>query len=312
MQIISIDVGIKNLAYCILEIDTLKKDYKIIKWDTINLCKEDLVCSNNCIKKAKYVKDDIDIKINYCQVHAKKSKLLLPTKEWCGLTLPKLKKMKLEKLQELANKLNLVLTKTDDDNNKNKDLLIISILNHIELNLLHPVENNNSANAMDLVSMGIALRNELDTILGISEANISEANISEANISEANVQQIVIENQISPIANRMKTLQGMIAQYFIMHDKHAITFASSINKLKAFIPSGDKTEYKDRKKLGIEVTKGILGNKDNQNEKWQTIFETHKKKDDLADSFLQGLWFIQTKHGIIENYKHVHIETENK
>jgi hypothetical protein len=299
MQIISIDVGIKNLAYCILEIDTLKKDYKIIKWDTINLCKEDLVCSNNCIKKAKYVKDYIDIKINYCQVHAKKSKLLLPTKEWCGLTLPKLKKMKLEKLQELANKLNLVLTKIDDDNNKNKDLLIISILNYIELNLLHPVENNNSANAMDLVSMGIALRNELDTILSISETT--------------NVQQIVIENQISPIANRMKTLQGMIAQYFIMHDKHAITFASSINKLKAFISSGEKTEYKDRKKLGIEVTKGILGNKDNQNEKkWKTIFETHKKKDDLADSFLQGLWFIQTKHGIIENYKHVHIETENK
>jgi hypothetical protein len=307
MQIISIDVGIKNLAYCILEIDTLKKDYKIIKWDTINLCKEDLVCSNNCIKKAKYIKNDIDIKINYCQVHAKKSKLLLPTKELSSLTMPKLKKMKLEKLQELANKLNLVLTKTHDDNKTNKELLITSILNHIELNLLHPVENNNSANAMDLVSMGIALRNELDTILGISEANISETN----------VQQIVIENQISPIANRMKTLQGMIAQYFIMNGKHSITFASSINKLKAFIPSGEKTEYKDRKKLGIEVTKGILGNKDNQNEhqnekKWQTIFDTHKKKDDLADSFLQGLWFIQTKHGIKENYTHAHIETENK
>jgi hypothetical protein len=286
MQIISIDVGIKNLAYCILEIDVLKKDYKIIKWDTINLCKEDLVC-NNCTKKAKYVKDNL-IKINYCQVHAKKSKLLLPTKEWCGLTLPKLKKMKLEKIQELASKLNLLDDKSNDDKS-NKESLITAILQYIEINLLDPVENNNSANAMDLVSMGISLHKELDKLLCIGET--------------INVQQIVIENQISPIANRMKTLQGMIAQYFIMNGKHAITFASSINKLKAFIPLGEKTEYKDRKKLGIEVTKGILGNKGIE-QKWETIFDTHKKKDDLADSFLQGLWFIQTKHGIIENYKH--------
>jgi hypothetical protein len=287
MQIISIDVGIKNLAYCILEIDVLKKDYKIIKWDTINLCKEDLICSNNCTKKAKYVKEDI----NYCQVHAKKSKLLLPTKEWSGLTMPKLKKMKVEKIQELASKLNLFDDKSTD-NNKNKELLITTILHYIEINLLHPVENNNSANAMDLVSMGISLHKELDKLLGIGET--------------INIEQIVIENQISPIANRMKTLQGMIAQYFIMNGKHSIAFASSINKLKAFIPTGEKTEYKDRKKLGIEVTKGILGNIEKKciEQKWETIFDTHKKKDDLADSFLQGLWFIQTKHGIIENYKH--------
>jgi hypothetical protein len=290
MQIISIDVGIKNLAYCILEIDSLKKDYKIIKWDTINLCKEDLVCSNNCTKKAKYVKEDI----NYCQVHAKKSKLLLPTKEWSGLTMPKLKKMKIEKIQELATRLNMLDDKPTDDIKTNKELLIQNILLNIELNLLHPVENNNSANSMDLVSMGISLHKELDKILSLT-----------------NIQQVVIENQISPIANRMKTLQGMIAQYFIMNGKHTITFASSINKLKAFIPLGEKTEYKDRKKLGIEVTKGILGNSEKKcieqkciEQKWETIFDTHKKKDDLADSFLQGLWFIQTKHGIIENYKH--------
>ena len=299
MQIISIDVGIKNLAYCILEIDILKKDYKIIKWDTINLCTEDLVCSNNCTKKAKYVKDNV----NYCQVHAKKSKLLLPSKEFSSLTLPKLKKMKLEKLQELANKLNMVV---NDVINTNKEILITSILQYVESNLLHPAKNNNSANAMDLVSMGVSLRKELDKILGIGETNIGETSIGETSIGETtNVEQIVIENQISPIANRMKTLQGMIAQYFIMHNKHEITFASSINKLKAFIPLGEKTEYKDRKKLGVEVTKGILNNeKKCIEQKWQPIFDTHKKKDDLADSFLQGLWFIQKKYGIIENYKH--------
>ena len=33
---------------------------------------------------------------------------------------------------------------------------------------------------------------------------------------------ILLENQISPIANRMKTLQGMIAQYFIINNNHGI------------------------------------------------------------------------------------------
>ena len=26
---------------------------------------------------------------------------------------------------------------------------------------------------------------------------------------------------------------------------------------------------------------------------WKSHFEDHKKKDDLADSFLQGIWYIE-------------------
>ena len=44
MKILSIDVGIKNLAYCLLDIDKAKTDFKILKWDTINLL-ENLVKS---------------------------------------------------------------------------------------------------------------------------------------------------------------------------------------------------------------------------------------------------------------------------
>ena len=38
INILSIDIGIKNLAYCIKEFDTTSGYFKIIKWDIINLC----------------------------------------------------------------------------------------------------------------------------------------------------------------------------------------------------------------------------------------------------------------------------------
>jgi hypothetical protein len=114
------------------------------------------------------------------------------------------------------------------------------------------------------------------------------------------IDKVIIENQISPIANRMKTIQGMIAQYFIMCGIQDVTFVSSVNKLKAFTDTDqnksdqnkldqNKSEYKDRKKLGIEVTKGII----EKMKDWAPFFLAHKKKDDLADSFLQGIWFLQ-------------------
>ena len=77
MKIISIDVGIRNLAICLLEIDD-KKQFKIAEWCVINLCDDSLpkccgVIKNKkqtkqCDKNARYEKDGK----HYCKTHVKK------------------------------------------------------------------------------------------------------------------------------------------------------------------------------------------------------------------------------------------------
>lgn len=95
---------------------------------------------------------------------------------------------------------------------------------------------------------------------------------------------VVIENQIGPLANRMKMLQGMVVQYWIMKQAEVVC-VSSVNKLKLF-HKGPST-YAQRKKISVDcVRKLIVANQ------WVTGFTTHKKKDDLADTLLQLIWYL--------------------
>ena len=46
MKILSIDVGIKNLAFCLFEKNVTNNNFKISKWDVINISeKETTFCS---------------------------------------------------------------------------------------------------------------------------------------------------------------------------------------------------------------------------------------------------------------------------
>ena len=120
---------------------------------------------------------------------------------------------------------------------------------------------------------------------------------------------VIIENQISPIANRMKTIQGMLTQYFIMKGSQTIEFISSSNKLKGFsvepkekTDKTDKQNYKKHKTDGIQICSLFLDNNENL-KKWKHCL-LNIKKDDYADSFLQGIWYLKNKNVIeYNNYK---------
>ena len=266
MKIISIDIGIKNMAYCIMQ-SLEDKTYRIDKWDVINLCGDPPVCEASCKKglcgkKAKYRKEDHF----FCKSHAKASGYTIPT---ARLAASQYKRTKLAKLVDVAKDYDIEFPKP-----ARKVSLLAAIDTYIKDNLLETIKTQ-SANQIDLISIGRAIMNKFNE-----------------EISCDSIDHVVIENQISPIANRMKSVQGMVAQYFIMKGSQNISFVSASNKLKPFIGT-KKTSYSERKKLGIEITKKEIIETSGCSD-WLPWMSAHKKKDDLADSFLQGLSFLNS------------------
>jgi hypothetical protein len=110
------------------------------------------------------------------------------------------------------------------------------------------------------------------------------------------IDEIIIENQIGQNAIRMKMLQGMITLYFISKGMTKIHYWNAGNKLKRFIKT--KTSYSQRKKFSVQITRDILVQ---AYPTQQQYFETHKKKDDLADCFLQLLDFLMKQEKLPES-----------
>ena len=68
------------------------------------------------------------------------------------------------------------------------------------------------------------------------------------------------------------------------------------NKLKAYtgpkIECDIKDKYKRTKFLGIQYCLAMISEQEN---KWLTLFNDTKKKDDLADAYLQGIYVLKSK-----------------
>jgi hypothetical protein len=266
MYVLSIDVGIKNLAYCLFYIQNNTK-YEITDWNVLNLIDDELICcftknEKHCKHKAKYSKNDK----HYCKIHAKKQDYKIPTND---LDINKLKRMSLSNLCKTLDQYDIKYTKPTTKTN-----LLICAESQIQESFFNMIHFKNSKE-FNLITLGRNLQNKLNALLDGYSLDC-----------------VLIENQVSPIASRMKTLQGMIAQYFIMKNVNNIEFISATNKLKLFSDK-KKTTYKERKLLGIQYTKKIISETPELNN-FVDILTTNKKTDDLADAFLQGLYYLNS------------------
>ena len=302
MKILSWDVGIKHLAYCFID---YSENTKILDWDNVNLLEDDNICchgfidSNNnnseCAKKPTYEFINGNDIYYFCTLHKKQfekidkniidiqnykgkqtCQIIKSNKEVCG----KPSKFKVNDSNEIFYCCKLHCKNFTKKNN---------ILRKI-------VKPNASKAPIEEIKMKLitALDKKINNFNGVDY--------------------VLIENQPSMKNPKMKSVAETLYSWFLIRglvdnkldNLKNIFYLSPSNKLKINDKDINKEidalkdkskKYKFTKECAVIYTRKIL--EDNNETKWNKYLDTHTKKDDLCDSFLQGLYFLNNKNKFI-------------
>ena len=342
MKLISFDIGIKNMAYCIFTVSLENKTVSVQDWNILNLMDlENTIIKKTCsctligkpVKKKDKSQSNSIVKIcgktakfekgnqTFCEMHAKKHasentqnmdyRYIIPTKE---ISPPSLKKMSKEELIHLGTIKYPIFTESQLGTLKTKKRCLDILLPYFQEHCFVPIlaKKSKGAGEVDLITIG---RNMRDRLNELSQNCFIGDNCH-----------VIMENQISPLAGRMKTIQGMLTQYYIMQELSLnnelnnvsqngsnnnniihIEYISSANKLKDLVVVPDKSDkdksctdnsvsmqekYKQHKSDSIRICTQFL-TENPEITSWTSNFNNSGKKDDLADCFLQGIWYLK-------------------
>ena len=102
---------------------------------------------------------------------------------------------------------------------------------------------------------------------------------------------VVIEKQ--PDRNRgMKAVENLLHAYFLIKNgERNVVIWDARHKIPDVAGAG-KARYAQRKKTSIERARKFI---EGVNKEWIPFFDSHKKKDDLADTVMQALSFIDKR-----------------
>ena len=245
MKILSWDVGIYNLSYCILE--KIDDKINIIDWDIVNLVDNELMKKNRNL-----VFENIPRKL-----HEKPQ--LLDVDIVVIENQPSLKNPQMKSIQMILYSYFLILGKTIGNGDK----------------------SNGYIDKIDFCSAS----NKLKIYDG--PEIIFEKKVKKEPKKKVSKKKKEGEESV----NQEQTLESIIEQTVEPTIELTIEEPTKTKK-KA---SGMK--YSDKKKLAIEHAKYFIKKYHNVESSldYFDFFNGHKKKDDLADSFLQGLYYFKNK-----------------
>lgn len=298
MIILSFDVGIVNLSYCVLR-QFYNQDIEIIDWDIINLVEDEAIkvkcCgyqkkNNICNRKATYYLNVENKSYGFCKLHLSQWNLY-----WSN-----------EKTQSLFQKEPTPNTCNYSNCDKSSDYIFHynneekyycqthyrSVLRTTKKEFLPQPIKKLIVRKYPTNKLQLLLINKLDEL--------------SKHFSKLNIQEVIIENQPSQKNPKMKSIANTLFDYFLIRgyidkihlDINCVKFICPSNKLKVnndntievFKSNKDnKNKYKLTKQLSIKYTKQLLKNDEEQLQ----YLDLYEKQDDLCDAYLQGRYYLE-------------------
>lgn len=269
MKLLSIDVGLKNLAFCLFQ---KEEDgvFSINIWDVINItgveeevkqvyhCNETLKNGRVCGKNAKYMKHGCDCVSYLCMKHSN-GRLIQPN------GMKNISKYNVNELKKLIDEYNIEMNETITT----KKQIVDVIKKWLDTCYISIPTKKKAKNAYtNILLYGRNIKNYFDKIY------------------TDDITHVCIEQQMT---SKMRIISYMIAQYFIgKNSSIEIIMCNACYKLKDL--ESEKTNYDDRKKNSVKHMLRFLEESVYHN--WKPFFNMNKKQDDLSDAFLQGKWAI--------------------
>lgn len=319
--VLSFDVGVIHLSYCLMtqkpfvDASGNKKEqssnWHILDWNNIDLMnRDDMKC--DCGAKASLTNNIDGIVKYYCKTHAKKVDIteqpfedmfdLINSKETKGTC------MHLVKEKECGKTIKYCLQ------NNNNSVYCTAHAKSIHKSVCKSNEMKN-------------FKLKSSKTLNFDDVKYDLIMVLESKPKLLEADYVVIENQPSFKNPRMKSIASTLYDYYMIRGivdkartKSNITqvkFMSPSNKLK-LADSGDTKQlvkvkkeendtkaYKLTKSLGIKYCTEMVSHLP----EWLKHFNSFKKKDDMADSFLQGAYFYLNS---IDSKKHLKNQPKNQ
>ena len=296
MKILSWDVGIINLAYCLLDVEG--ENWKIEDWGVINLTNRDTLKCSVCGKNASCC-TEIEGKSKeeqyYCKKHIPKD-LVAPN---------------FDDIFEICD--SSIKCQWGESDDGLKECVKKSKYKHITTRICYCTAHAKSLYKKIVDSYKVkSLKKKAVGSMDIDVLKVELIKKLEERNDFLNVDSILIENQPSMKNPKMKAISSTLYDYFLIRgifDKERlqskisyVKFMSPSNKLKLAddsdskklikVKGNDAKSYKLTKSLSVKYCKDLISKFDN----WVNVFDQHKKKDDLADCFLQGLYYISVNY----------------
>ena len=289
MKVLSWDVGILNLSFCLIDFDNENKNWKILDWDIINLTNRESIKCQTCGANPSLYQELNDKRIYTCKNHKKNINCIPPTFEELYHNC---------ETEELCSFKGKIKCSKKAKYNFNNNYFCNSHAKSEYKKIVKSYElkeySKKSVKSIDLGQLRLQLIKTLDI-----KPNLLQADT------------VVIENQPTLKNPRMKAISSTVYDYYLIRgivDKNITN--SNISLVKYMCPSnklklandgdtqqlvklkGDEAKtYKLTKSLAIKYCTEMV----KKYPEWLNKINSFKKKDDMADSFLQGMYYLHNQ-----------------